>query len=78
MDNSKTAVLMVFHSIPQAKIVKGLLEANDIQCFLSSESNALIGNFFSNDDSIKLYVLEKDYHTAKEILTGQWQQENSV
>lgn len=74
MDNSKTAVLMVFHSIPQAKIVKGLLEANNIKCFLSTETGAILGNFFSGDDSIKLYVLEKDYKVAKEILSGQWQE----
>jgi hypothetical protein len=75
MDNSKTVVLMVFHSIPQAKIVKGLLEANDIKCFLSTETVAL-GNFFSNDNSIKLYVMEKDYSAAKELLMGSWQEES--
>jgi hypothetical protein len=75
MDDSKTAVLMVFHSVPQAKIVKGLLEANDIKCFLSTETLSF-GNFFSNDSSIKLYVMEKDYSTAKGILTGLWQDES--
>jgi hypothetical protein len=75
MDNSKTAVLMVFHSVPQAKIVKGLLEANDIRCFLSTE-NTVLGNFFSSDNSIKLYVMEKDYSAAKELLTGSWEDES--
>jgi hypothetical protein len=75
MDNSKTAVLMVFHSVPQAKIIKGLLEANDIMCFLSTET-AMFGNFFSDDSSIKLYVMEKDYSAAKELLTGSWQEES--
>jgi hypothetical protein len=75
MDNSKTAVLMVFHSVPQAKIVKGLLEANDIKCFLSAEA-AVLGTFFSNDNSIKLYVMEEDYSAAKELLTGSWQEES--
>jgi len=74
MDDSKTAVLMVFHSIPQARIVKGLLEAHEIECFLSTEAGAILGNFFSGDDSIKLYVMEKDYKTAKEILSGEWQE----
>jgi hypothetical protein len=75
MDDSKTAVLMVFHSVPQAKIVKGLLEANEIRCFLSTETT-IFGTFFSNDNSIKLYVMEKDYAAAKELLTGSWQEES--
>jgi hypothetical protein len=75
MDNSKTAVLMVFHSVPQAEIIKGLLEANNIKCFLSTEST-VFGNFFSNEGSIKLHVMEKDYSTAKELLTGSWQEES--
>ncbi|MDR2382569.1 MAG: DUF2007 domain-containing protein [Prevotellaceae bacterium] len=75
MDDSKTAVLMVFHSVPQAKIIKGLLEANNIRCFLSAET-AVFGNFFSNDNSIKLYVMEKDYSAAKELLTSSWQEES--
>jgi hypothetical protein len=75
MDNSKTAVLMVFHSVPQAKIIKGLLEANDIRCFLSAET-AVFGSFFSVDNSIKLYVMEEDYSAAKELLTGSWQDES--
>jgi hypothetical protein len=74
MDDSKTTVLMVFHSVPQAKIIKGLLEANEIRCFLSTET-AVFGNFFSNDNSIKLYVMEKDYSAAKELLTSSWQEE---
>ncbi|MDR1130666.1 MAG: DUF2007 domain-containing protein [Prevotellaceae bacterium] len=76
MDDSKTAVLMVFHSIPQAKIVKGLLEANEIRCFLSTEAT-IFGTFFSNDNSIKLYVMEEDYAAAKELLTGSWQDESA-
>jgi hypothetical protein len=75
MDNSKTAVLMVFHSAPQAKIIKGLLEANDIKCFLSTETS-VFGDFFSSDSSIKLYVMEEDYSTAKELLMGSWQEES--
>jgi hypothetical protein len=75
MDNSRTTVLMVFHSIPQAKIIKGLLEANDIRCFLSTET-ATFGTFFSDDNSIKLYVMEKDFFAAKELLTGSWQDES--
>jgi hypothetical protein len=71
MDDSKTTVLMVFHSVPQANIIKGLLEANDIQCFLSAETGSILGSFFS-DDSIKLFVLEKDYIMAKEFLTSSW------
>ncbi|MDR0560702.1 MAG: DUF2007 domain-containing protein [Prevotellaceae bacterium] len=72
MDNSKTVVLTVCSSIPQAKIIKSLLEANDIQCFLPTESEIMFGSFFSQKE-IKLYVLESDYHVANEILTGQIQ-----
>ncbi|MDR2286811.1 MAG: DUF2007 domain-containing protein [Prevotellaceae bacterium] len=75
MDNSKTVVLMVFHSVPQARIIKGLLEANNIRCFLSTES-MLFGSFFSTDSSIKLYVMEEDYSAAKELLTGSWDDES--
>jgi hypothetical protein len=69
MDNSKTAVLMVLHSMPQARVIKGLLEANNIQCFLSTES-AVFGTFFSDNSTIKLYVMEEDYLAAKEFLIG--------
>jgi hypothetical protein len=75
MDDSKTTVLMVLHSMPQAKIIKGLLEANDIQCFLSTET-AVFGTFFSDNSSIRLYVMEKDYYAAKEFLSGSWQDES--
>jgi hypothetical protein len=77
MDDSRTVVLMVFHSMPQAKIVKGLLEANHIQCFLSTETEPFVGTFFS-DNSIKLYVLENDFRVAKDILMGDWQDEDII
>jgi hypothetical protein len=60
---------MVFHSMPQAKIIQGLLEANNIRCFLSTET-AIFGTFFTNDSTIQLYVMEEDYSTAKELLAG--------
>ncbi|MDR2027158.1 MAG: DUF2007 domain-containing protein [Prevotellaceae bacterium] len=75
MDSSRTVVLMVLHSMPQAKIIKGLLEANNIECFLSTETT-VFGTFFSDNSSIKLYVMEKDYSAAKELLMGSWQEES--
>jgi hypothetical protein len=70
MDNSKTVVLMVLHSMPQAKIIKGLLDAHNIRCFLSSEYDSMLSPFFSRESSVKLYVLQEDYKVAKEILSG--------
>ncbi|MDR2424322.1 MAG: DUF2007 domain-containing protein [Prevotellaceae bacterium] len=68
MDKSKTVVLMVFHSLPQARIVKSLLEAHNIPSFLSSEAEVLIGSFFAGAE-VKLYVMQSDYRAAKQILT---------
>lgn len=76
MHDSKTSVLMVFHSLPQAKIIEGLLESSGIHCFLSNEAGAVLNPIFeSGNESIKLHVLESDVSTAKEILTGFWQTE---
>ena len=76
MYDSKTSVLMVFHSLPQAKIIEGLLVSSGINCFLSNETGAILNPIFeSNNESIKLCVLERDVLTAKEILTGFWQTE---
>lgn len=73
MDNSKTAILMVFHSIPQAKVIKGLLSANGISSFLSNEETAILTPLYGQqNESIRLYVLEKDLALARSILTGGW------
>lgn len=74
MLNDKTSVLMVFHSLPQAKIIEGLLASNGIACFLSNESGAILRPIFESDnDSIRLHVRESDIAVAKEILMGAWQ-----
>ncbi|MDR2563572.1 MAG: DUF2007 domain-containing protein, partial [Prevotellaceae bacterium] len=69
---------MVFHSLPQAKIIEGLLISSGIECFLSNETGTILNPIFERgNESIKLHVLESDVLTAKEILTGLWQTEDS-
>lgn len=64
---------MVFHSIPQAKVIKGLLEANGVSCFLSNEETAILTPLYGQqNESIRLCVLEKDITLARSILTGGW------
>jgi hypothetical protein len=76
MLNDKTSVLMVFHSLPQAKIIEGLLASNGIACFLSNESGAVLNPIFEPDNtSIRLHVRESDIVVAKEILMGAWRSE---
>ena len=71
MDTSKTVVFMVFHSNAQANIIKGLLEANEVPCFLSNENGPYGVPFFSTElGLIRLNILEKDIALAKSILTG--------
>ena len=78
MDKSKTSILMVFHNIPQAKIIEGLLKSNGISCFLSNENGAVLNPVFSgNQGSVKLHVAESEVDTAKEILTGRWRNEET-
>ena len=76
MDTSKTSILMVFHSIPQAKIIEGLLKSNGITCFLSNEDGVALNPFFiETQGSIKLHVAENEVDAARGILTGRWRNE---
>ncbi|MDR1056331.1 MAG: DUF2007 domain-containing protein [Prevotellaceae bacterium] len=71
MDTSKTVSFMVFHSNAQANIIKGLLESNGIECFLSNENAPFSSPMFNTDlGLIRLHVMEKDVQQARMILTG--------
>jgi hypothetical protein len=69
MDTSRTIVFREFSSIGEANVVKSLLEANDIPCFLSNENNVFPGSILTNSlMGIRLHILEKDLETAETLL----------
>lgn len=69
MDTIKTIVFREFSSIGDAHIVKSLLEANDIPCFLSNENNVFPGSILTNSlMGVRLHILEKDLEAAETLL----------
>lgn len=70
MDKEKTIVFMDFNSIGQASIVKGVLESNNIPCFLSNENSAVLSNILSDSVSgVRLHIFEKDLEKAEEVMS---------
>lgn len=60
-----------FDSLGEASVIKGLLEANGIDCFISDKgANGLwpIGN--SGIISVRLHVMEKDLEKAQAVIAG--------
>jgi rubredoxin len=65
----ETTILKRFDSPVEANIVKGLLESNDIFCFLQDEHSIGINPLYANAlGGIKLIVRSEDEERAQEIL----------
>ena len=65
----ETTILKRFDSPIEANIVKGMLESNDVFCFLQDEHSIGINPLYSNAlGGIKLMVRIEDQERAQEIL----------
>ncbi len=67
-DQQKTVVLKEFNTSTEANIVKSMLEANGIPCFLSNENSVFTPGFFSASSTVLLHVMEEDFEKASSLL----------
>ncbi len=68
-ETDKVIRFMSFDNYGTAVIVKGRLEANGIECFLSNAERLNLGPFHSSvNEGISLNIFEKDIEKVKAIL----------
>ncbi|MEO0234605.1 MAG: DUF2007 domain-containing protein [candidate division WOR-3 bacterium] len=67
--DSNLKLLVELDNKIEAEIVKSLLESNGINVFLSTDDAYGYYPSFDLERKIKLFVLEKDYDEAKNIIT---------
>uniref|UniRef100_A0A7C3N9J4 DUF2007 domain-containing protein n=1 Tax=candidate division WOR-3 bacterium TaxID=2052148 RepID=A0A7C3N9J4_UNCW3 len=68
-------LLLDFEDKMEAIIVKSLLESNGIKVFLSSDDAYGYYPSLDLENRVKIFVLEKDYEIAKEILSKGYEKE---
>lgn len=72
MKNEKVVVYKTYMRPFEAYIVKGLLDANGIECFLSNEMFASRNPVYSSSvEGMKLNVFEKDIPKIEELINSQ-------
>lgn len=72
MEDDKVVVYRTYMRPFEAYIVKGLLDANGIECFLSNEMFASRNPVYSsNVEGMKLNVFEKDIPKINELLNSE-------
>lgn len=72
MQNDKVVVFKTYMRPFEAYIVKGLLDANGIKCFLTNEIFASRNPVYSSSvEGIKLNVFERDISTINELLDSE-------
>ncbi|MBP5170574.1 MAG: DUF2007 domain-containing protein [Bacteroidales bacterium] len=70
-EKERTCVLGEYDSLGEAEIIKGLLEANGIDCFISDRgANGLWPIGTSGIISVRLHVMEKDLEKAQAVMDG--------
>ncbi|MBQ7162388.1 MAG: DUF2007 domain-containing protein [Bacteroidales bacterium] len=70
-EKERTCVLGEFDSLGEASVIKGLLEANGIDCFISDKgANGLWPIGTSGIISVRLHVMEKDLEKAQAVIAG--------
>lgn len=70
-EKERTCVLGEYDSMGEAEIIKGLLEANGIDCFISDRgANGLWPIGTSGIISVRLHVMEKDLKKAQAVMDG--------
>ncbi|MGE5393181.1 MAG: hypothetical protein ACM3P1_00480, partial [Candidatus Saccharibacteria bacterium] len=72
MEANKVVVYKTFMRPFEAYIVKGLLDANGIECFFTNEMFASRNPIYSSDvNGMKLNVFEKDIPKINELLNSE-------
>ena len=70
--NNELVEIYLANGESEAEIIKGLLESNDIPCFLKfagmTSASIFGGNIFAQ---ISIWVREQDVDTAQELLKGE-------
>ncbi|MDD2559564.1 MAG: DUF2007 domain-containing protein [Bacteroidales bacterium] len=67
-DQQKTVVLREYNTATEANIVKSMLEANGVSCFLSNENSVFTPGFFSASSTVLLHVMEEDFEKASSLI----------
>lgn len=69
MEKDKTIVFMEFSSAGEANIIKGYLESNGIDCFLSNENSPFTGGILTDSlYGVRLNIMEDDLDKAEELM----------
>ncbi|HAF06814.1 MAG: DUF2007 domain-containing protein [bacterium] len=68
-------LLLDFDDKMEAMIVKSLLESNGIKVYLSSDDAYGYYPSLDLENRVKIFVLEKDYETAKNIVSKGYEKE---
>lgn len=72
MEDNKVIVYKTYMRPFEAYIVKGLLDANGIECFFTNEMFASRNPIYSSDvNGMKLNVFEKDIPKINELLNSE-------
>lgn len=69
MIRDRIVVFMTFEDLTKAYLIKGILDDNDIPCFISDENTLLIYPLYNQClGGIKLSVFEKDLEKATQVV----------
>jgi Zn finger protein HypA/HybF involved in hydrogenase expression len=72
MENDRIVVYQTFSDPIEANIVKGLLDAHEIECYLSDENTITLNPLYCNAiGGIKLNVFERDTDKIASILKSE-------
>ncbi len=63
-----TIVFMTFSTLGEASIVQGLLEANEIPCFVSNVNSIFTPGMFLDNSAVQLHIFEQDLERATQVL----------
>ncbi len=65
----KLAILKFYDTIVEAEVDMNVLQTNNIECTLDSDDVVLYPIFSETEKGIKIYVFEKDYEQASQLIT---------
>lgn len=69
-DNDKIVLFKTYSTLPEAWIVKNILDQNGIPCFLANECFAQLYPLYGTSDvgGVQLHLFEKDIVKAEDVL----------
>jgi hypothetical protein len=78
-EDVKLITLRRFRDLPQALLAKGLLDSENIKCFLSDENTVGMNWMWSNAlGGVRLWVKEEDVPRAAELLDHDFSNESEI